>query len=79
MNAGANCPRFLAIVTCLCIFCLQWGFDASVAAQKALEDHCESMLRGRKSFQASILFTSVSRAFVYVTENSSMGLGPSIA
>ena len=36
------------LVTCLYIFCLQWGWDASVAALKTLEGHCESMLRGRK-------------------------------
>ena len=41
------------LVTCLCIFCLQWAWDASVAVQKALEGHCESMLRRRK-FSSSL-------------------------
>ena len=36
---------------------LQWGWGASVLAKKALESHCESILKGRKFFSRSILLT----------------------
>ena len=43
------------LVTCLYIFCLQWGWDGSVVAQKTLQGNCESVLRGRKFFLSPYL------------------------
>ena len=37
------------------VYCLQWGWDASVSAQKALESPCESILKGRKLFSGPYL------------------------
>jgi len=32
------------------MFCLHWGWDTSIPTQKALESHCEWVLKGRKFF-----------------------------
>ena len=47
--------------------------------QKAIECHCEPILKGQIFSSSLVLFTSVSSAFAYVTRFSSMGLRPAIA
>ena len=58
------------------LFAMELGHKFS--SQKALEDHCESSLKGRKLFSSPYCISSVSSAFVYVTKYSSMGLHPSM-
>ena len=43
------------LVTCLYIFCFQWGWDARVPALKNLESHRESILRWLKLFSSLYL------------------------
>ena len=66
------------LVTCLYIFCLQWGWDASIPMQKALESHRESILKGQKFFSSPCLIYFGEQYFCYVKRYSLMGLHASM-
>ena len=60
------------------LFAMRLGWKLGLA-QKALESHCELILKGRKFFSSPILSNPVSGAFAFVTKYASMGLRPSMA